>query len=54
MSTVVQNKDYSLGGSISDSSELLLQEVGEKVILYWTLMRGRYMQPSIRFADVCC
>ena len=44
-----QNEDCSLGHSISDSSEKLLQRDGGKVIIYVILVKGEYMQSSKYF-----
>ena len=47
-----QNEDYSLGDSISESSEKLLQRSGGgggKVSMYVILVKGEYMQSSTYF-----
>ena len=43
-----QNEDYSVGDSLSDSSEKLLQSGGResKVSIYVILVKGKYMQSS--------
>ena len=41
-----QNKDHSLGDSISDTSEKLLQRVGRKVSIYVILVKGEYMNQA--------
>ena len=43
-----QNKGYSSGDSISDSSEILLQR-GKREGMYVILVKGEYMQSSTYF-----
>lgn len=44
-----QNEDYSLGGSISDSSEILLQSGGGKVRIYVILVKAEVQVTKPKF-----
>ena len=47
-----QSEDYSLGDSISASSEKLLQRGRGKVRIYVILVKGEFIQSSTHFLQV--